>query len=148
MKKTWIVVADSARARLFTATTPTGGLTELEDLLHIQAKLHDRDLITDGPGKHANDAGGGHHGYEPKITPTEEEAIRFAKELAQELYKAFHEKKFEQLIIAAAPRFLGHLRNALDKNVKKVVVLEIAKDLVPETPEAIRKHLPEYLPQL
>ncbi len=148
MKKTWIVVADSAHARLFTADTPTAPLTELEDLLHIQSRMHDRDLVTDGPGKHSNDAGAGHHGYEPKLPPSEEEAIRFAKELAQALYKAFHEKRFEQLIIVAAPKFLGHLRNALDKNLQKVISLEVAKDLVPETPEAIRKHLPEYLPQL
>lgn len=148
MKKTWIVVADSAHARLFSAETPTGGLIEQEDLLHIQSRMHDKDLITDGPGRHSNDTGTGAHGYEPKITPTEEEAIRFAKELAQELYKAFHEYKFEQLIIVAPPKFLGHLRNALDKNVKKVISLEVAKDLVAEKPAEIRKHLPEYLPQL
>ncbi|WP_294945366.1 host attachment protein [Sulfurivirga sp.] len=148
MKKTWIVVADSAHARLFTAETPTSGLTELEDLVHLQARMHDQDLTTDGPGRHSNDTGVGAHGYEPKVTPSEEEAIRFAKELAKELYQAFHAHKFEQLIIVAAPRFLGHLRNALDKNVARVVSLEVAKDLVNEKPEEIRKHLPEYLPQL
>ncbi len=148
MKKTWIVVADSSRARLFTAETPTSGLQELEDLQHVQSRLHDQELTTDLPGKHGNDAGMGAHGYEPKVTPTDEEAIRFAKELAQELYRAFHEHKFEQLILVAAPKFLGHLRNALDKNVKKVISFELAKDLTSEKPEDIRKHLPEYLPQL
>ncbi len=148
MKKTWIVVADSAHARLFSTETPTGGLIEQEDLQHIESRMHNKDLVTDAPGRHSNDTGIGAHGYEPKLTPTEEEAIRFAKELAQELYKAFHAQKFEQLIIVAPPKFLGHLRNALDKNIKKVVSLEVSKDLVTEKPEEIRKHLPEYLPQL
>ena len=148
MKKTWIVVADSSRARLFTVDTPTAPLTELQDLEHVQARVHDQELTTDLPGRHRNDAGGGAHGYEPKIPPTEEEAIRFAKELAQALYKAFHEHKYGQLILVAPPRFLGHLRQALDKNIAKVVALEVSKDLVMEKPEEIRKHLPEYLPQL
>ena len=40
------------------------------------------------------------------------------------------QKKFDELRIVAAPRFLGHLRKELDPHVSAAVTEEINKDLV------------------
>jgi protein required for attachment to host cells len=58
------------------------------------------------------------------------EAARFAKTVAAELSKALREKRFDRLQIVAAPRFLGLLRQVLDKEVAAVIEDEKAKDLI------------------
>ena len=45
------VVADRSRARLFSVATPKGPLEELEDLVHPEARAHERDLTSDRPGR-------------------------------------------------------------------------------------------------
>lgn len=148
MKKTWIVVADSAHARIFTVKTPTSPLEEIKDEVDISATFREKELVTDEPGRHTNDSRTGVHAYEPEHTKHETEIIRFAKALAEELNKAFHLRKFEQLVLVAPPKFLGHLRESLHEPVLRAVSLQCEEDLVKETPEQIRQHLPEYLPQL
>ena len=44
------------------------------------------------------------------------------------------------------PSFLGALRNEFDAEVKKVVTLELDKNLVKHSMEDIRAHLPKILP--
>ncbi|RMG57081.1 MAG: host attachment protein [Gammaproteobacteria bacterium] len=146
MKKTWILVADSSKARLFTVETASGPLVEVRDFMHPEARMHEKELTTDLPGKHRNDTGVGAHGFEQEVEPKEQEAIRFAHELAAFLDKARNEHGYEQLVVVAAPKFLGHLREALPAPVRNLVRLEIDKNLVGQSPEDIRKHLPEYLP--
>ena len=148
MKKSWILVADSARARIFTTKSPTAPLEELKDLTHIAAKIHDQQLVTDLPGRHSNDTGIGAHNYEPKVLPTEEEAIMFAKELAKELKQGFDHHEFEQLYLVAPAHFLGLLKKELDSKIARIVAHTEAKDVAKMSAEEIRKRLPEYLPQL
>ncbi len=146
MKKTWILVADSSKARLFTVASASGPLIEVRDFLHPESRMHEQELTTDLPGKHRNDTGVGAHGFEQEVEPKEQEAIRFAGELADYLDKARNDGEYEQLVIVAAPKFLGHLREAMNPTVRGLVRLEIDKNLVGQSPQDIRKHLPEYLP--
>jgi len=64
MKKTWILVADSSKARLFTVESASGPLIEVRDFLHPESRMHEQELTTDLPGKHRNDTGVGAHGFE------------------------------------------------------------------------------------
>lgn len=146
MKKTWILVADSSKARLFTVESASGPLIEVRDFLHPESRMHEQELTTDLPGKHRNDTGVGAHGFEQEVEPKEQEAIRFAGELAHYLDKARNSGEYEQLVVVAAPKFLGHLREAMSPAVRNLVRLEIDKNLVGQNPQDIRKHLPEYLP--
>ena len=51
------------------------------------------------------------------------------------------EKRFDELRIVAAPRFLGHLRNELDPHVTAVVSGELNKDLIHEGNGEITRRL-------
>ncbi|MCW8855424.1 MAG: host attachment protein, partial [Gammaproteobacteria bacterium] len=51
MSTTWVVVADSSRARIFTAETSTSALQEIETLAHPEGRLHEQALSSDLPGK-------------------------------------------------------------------------------------------------
>lgn len=145
MANTWIVTADSSRARIFTVETSRGPLRELDVLLHPEARLHEQDLTTDLPGRAFDSVGEGRHAMGQSVTPKEHEAITFAKEVADYLDKARSEGRYHKLLLVAAPRFLGLLRQNLSAATSGLVGEEIDKNLVQHSAEDIRKHLPERL---
>ena len=69
MKSTWIVVAESARARIFTMSGIGGKLQEITDLSHPESRLHDTELSSDLPGRTFDIQGQGRHGMEPATDP-------------------------------------------------------------------------------
>jgi protein required for attachment to host cells len=145
MKLTWILVADNSRARIFTAETPASPLQEIEALAHAEARLHDRDLTTDLPGKIKGEGGVG-HAFEQPTDPKKHEAEYFAHRIAHHLEDARNEKNFEQLLIIAEPSFLGLLRLQLSEQIKKLVCFELDKNITMHSADDIRKYLPTYLP--
>jgi protein required for attachment to host cells len=141
MQKTWVLVADRARGRIFSATTPKGPLTEIEDLVHPQSRAHERDLTTDRPGR----GPGGHRAMGNANTAREHEANDFARELAARLDAGRNQGDFARLIVIAAPDFLGMLRKCMTPPLAKLVAQEVTKNLTQMSPTDIRGHLPEYL---
>jgi protein required for attachment to host cells len=147
MKLTWILVADTTHARIFTADTPSSALTEIEGLTHTESSLHDREITTDLPGK-IKSANGGGHAFEQPTDPKKHEVDTFAHYLAKHLEEALNAHKFEQLLIVAEPVLLGLLRKCLSEQIKKKVCFELDKNITMHSAEDIRKHLPDYLPHL
>ncbi len=144
---TWILVADSTRARIFTTDSPSSSLEEIEDFSHTEGRLHDRDITSDLPGK-IKSVGGGGHAFEQATDPKQHENDNFAHLIAQYLEDAHNANRFEQLLIVAAPTFLGLLRNHLQDQIKQRVCFELDKDLTMMSATNIRQHLPEFLPHL
>ncbi len=147
MKTTWILVADTTHARVFTAATPSSALEEIEDLTHTAGRLHDRELTTDLPGK-IKSADNGGHAYEQPTDPKKHEADTFALQVVQHLEAAHNANKFKQLLIVAEPSFLGLLRKHLPEQIKNLVSLELDKNVTNQSAADIRGHLPHYLPSL
>ena len=144
MSNTWIVVADSYRARIFTADKPSGPLTETETLTNPAARQHEGDIDSDRAG-HVMSSNTGGHDLSQKTEAKQEEAIRFAAEVSKHLETGRNGKAFDKLYIIAAPAFLGLLRKQISNPLKTLVSDEIAKDLTTQTPDRIRAQLPEYL---
>ncbi len=147
MKLTWILVADNTRARIFTAETPSSSLEEIADFSHTEGRLHDREITSDLPGK-IKSTGGGGHAFEQPTDPKKHEADNFAQLVAQYLEDAHNANRFEQLLIVAAPSFLGLLRNHLQEQIKQLVRFELDKEIATLSIADIRQHLPQYLPNL
>jgi len=146
MTYTWVVVADSTRARIFNAESSSANLAETEGLLHPESRLHDRDLTSDLPGRSFDSKGSGRHAMESPTDPKHELAIEFARAIARHLEASRVKKDFEQLVIVAAPSFLGLLREQLSATCRKLVAFELNKNLVQQSPDEIRAHLPKLLP--
>jgi protein required for attachment to host cells len=142
MQRTWVVVADSARARIFQAKSPVGPLIELDDQVHPESRLRALDINADRPGRTHDSAGRGRHAMESEVSPREQDAREFARELADRLDKARAEGLFGNLVLVAAPAFLGLLREALPKQTRERVTFELDKYLVTHSPADIRAHLP------
>ena len=146
MSQTWVVVADSSRARVFTVQTPRGPLQELESLVHPEGRLHEQDLTTDLPGRAFDSSGdGGRHAMGQSVAPKEHEIQKFAKHVSERLEAARIEGKYDKLILVAAPKFLGQLRQNLSASAAALVFQEIAKNLSQHDAADIRRHLPERL---
>lgn len=143
MEKTWIVVADASRARLLVRTGKGGSLEEPEDLVHPEGRMPDRDIVSDRPGRSFDSAGEGRHAMEPRTDPGQEAAQEFAREVADVLEGHRAKGDFQRLILIAAPRFLGMLRDHLGKDTRRLVDGELDKDLVRADLEEILRHLPE-----
>lgn len=140
----WVVVADASRARLFRAVTPRGPLVELEDATHPASRLQDHELLSDRAGRAVDIQGHHRHGMEATTDPHEQEAQRFAHELAERLHVHHNAHDFEGLVLVAPPRFLGLLRGALDEQVAQQVRASIDLDLTRIYSAAdVQSHLPD-----
>jgi protein required for attachment to host cells len=51
MATKWVVVAESSRARIFAFLQAGLAMEELEGLTHPASRAHERDLISDRPGR-------------------------------------------------------------------------------------------------
>jgi protein required for attachment to host cells len=148
MKSSWILVANNSSAHLLTAENAASSLEKIESFVHTENRLHDREITTDLPGKIRSEGGSSGHALEQPTDPKKHESDNFAHQIAHYLEDALNLNKFEQLLIVAEPSFLGLLRNHLTEPVKKRVCFELDKNIVMESPEEIRKHLPKYFPKL
>ncbi len=144
MEATWILVADSARARLFTIDRPRGPLAETAAYVNPQDRLRERDLGTDAPGRGSGSNGGrfavGHEdGHKAHY------AEQFARELAQMLEKGRQAGEYVRLYLMAAPNFLGAIRRFLGPHTSGCIIDSYPKDVVRERADVIRGHLPYRL---
>lgn len=140
----WIVVANSERARIFEAEKRKGPLTEIKDLIEPLANQRNQDLVSDGPGSNSG-GGSARHGVNGERDAKEQEAIRFAKRISEALVEGRNKSAYRRLYLIADPTMLGWLRNAMDNPTQALVEGEISKNLVAQKADEIRGHLPEYL---
>ena len=66
---------------------------------------------------------------EPRTDAHTEEEVRLAREIAGALADGHRTGQFGKLVIIAAPRLLGYLRDSLAAPVRQSVTNEIDKDL-------------------
>lgn len=145
MKSTWILVAESSRARIFSIDSATGPLVEIETLAHPEGREHEQDMTSDLPGHDSNKTGAGRHAFGDETEPKEQEVINFAKRIAKHLDAARTNGRMLQLVIVAAPAFLGKLRSELNQETSKLIIHEVDKNLSQHGPEDIRHHLPKFI---
>ncbi|CAM3805501.1 host attachment protein [Vreelandella rituensis] len=134
---TYIVVADAARARIFTRDALT--VTEKESLVHAEGRLHEGDLVTDRGADVSESMGPGSRSSYPEGIASKHEAKVFAKQIADRLYQARVENRMEKLILVAPPKFLGLLRDELDNSTRKLVLHTLSKDLSKAPLEEIKE---------
>lgn len=141
MKATWIVVAESARARIFAVSGIGGRLQEVADLSHPESRLHNTELTSDAPGRTFDSHGEGRHAMEQASDPQEREAQAFATEIARHIDRDQREGNFDSLVLIAPPKFLGRLRQELSKSARNALIGELDKNLVEADAKTIERHV-------
>lgn len=147
--RTRIVVADQAEARIYDFDPRDAVMPLVLQLDNAAARLHDRDLKSDRPGRVfdcAPSVGGrrgaiAHHATGGERSPRRTAATRFAREIAKELDRGRCNREFDSLTIVAGQPFRGILLAALGERLKLLVATIVAKDLVHESEPALRAHI-------
>lgn len=141
MSDTWVVVADSSRARFFIMASRNQPLHELDDMTHAEGRMRDQDEVSDKQGGLAGGHGEGGHAFEAPTDIKHHEAQVFAKQIADKLEHGRVNRDYDQLILVAAPAFLGVLRQELNDHVACLISSSLDKNLVAEKEDVIRNHI-------
>ena len=142
--RTWVIVADSARARFFELTEPTEPLTEIADPANPRGRLKEQELSSDRPGL-AMGTQGQRRGHPMQVAQSghDKSTDAFAHQIAATLVEGLDAGKYSQLFLFAPPQFLGRLRSSLDPRVAQIVIESIPLDLTREDVHTIKSRLPK-----
>ena len=143
MSEPWVIVADQSKARFFTVSD-TSTLIEIKDLVQTQARRLEQTLTSDRPGRSFDSGGKGSHAMGSQVEPAKQEAIRFAKAVAESVRSAHNEGHCNRILLVAGPPLLGLLRADL-KSVSGIEISELDKNLGHYDAVEIRKHLPKRI---
>lgn len=133
--KTWILVADAARAFIYESEYPHHGDYQLVHRFHHdESRAKGEELLADRPGHFQTDHGA-RSSYE-KSHPKEVEAEKFMTELAHYVIHAKKEKQFEDMITVVP----AHLYGIFEKHVKDHVKItqHFSKDYTQEPLEHLK----------
>jgi protein required for attachment to host cells len=126
--RTWIMVADAARAQLFLSESAHEPIESFVCLENPNANLRDQDLVSDKPGRAIESVGGARHAEE-RIDHHRADKTAFARRVAEYVERGAADKKFDRLVLVAPPQMLGDLRGALGQQSQARVTHEVPKDL-------------------
>ena len=145
MADIWILVADRARARLFSLGKGAPRMVEIADFVNPRARTPGHELEYAPPPRVHDRVGDGRHAIEARTSPREKAALQFATVLESHLKHAHDEQRYRDLVLIAPPGFLGVLNAALRARLIESVVLKIPKNLTRNPENEIRAALPHKL---
>jgi len=144
-KKTWVVVADGAHARIFLNEGPGTGLVPALDHDLIGNRLPSHDMGSDRPGVSFSSAGPGRRAMAPHTDPHVHAEHEFIRQVAMAIKQGLNAHTFEQLVLVAPPKALGELRAEIDPQAAKMIKADLNKDLTHLTPHQLAEHLEDIL---
>ena len=139
MSKYWVVAADASRARIFSREKKFSPLAEEEGLVHGESRLKREELTRDRPGQVFESATPGENINAEPTDPRSREAEVFARELGEKLGAIRASGQMQGLTLIAEPRFLGRLRDHLDRPTREQVLFEVGKNLTRSDTETIAR---------
>ena len=119
-----VVVADGGRARILKRE----GRRFAPQLLELQ-----RFERSSAPRMMAR------HGAQSDYDPHTVEVERFARQIATHLARLSRQLPVQELVLIAAPRFLGVLRRSLSDSLRRIISREVARDLTGALPQPIAR---------
>jgi len=126
---TWVLISNASQARLFGVQSSHRPWTMLQALVHPGSRLKGLDLRTDRSGQTQESARPGNNtSMEPHVDPKEAEARTFARQIAAELDQGLAAGRFDKLVVAAPPHFLGLLRAEVGEQARRSLSLTVNKD--------------------
>ena len=135
---TWVLIADSSRARILSTKSRLEDLAPVDDKVFRNSHPRLRDILSDRPGRTFDSVGAGRHAMAYSSDARREDERAFAIRLGAALQESLRSNAFDQLVVVAPPKMLGDLREKLPADVRKIIKAEVAKDLThvpnPEIP--------------
>jgi protein required for attachment to host cells len=143
--RTWVLIADAARARVFETRGKGTGLTVVPDM-SLDAELAPSHLLgTDRPGRSFESVGRTRHAMESSSDPHREQKRQFARRVAHAVEDRQTAGSFDRLVLVAPAVTMGDLRIALSDKVKAAVVAELVADLTHTPVSELGAHLAAHV---
>ena len=144
--RTWIVVCDGSRCRLFMAREDTAEWIKFEEFEHPASRVKSIGLVSDAPGRQMQSQGHDKRSAMDRRTdPHDVEEQRFAHYIADTLDSAHAQDAFDRLVLVAPPAFLGYLRKMMSDRVKRALYATMDKDYTMLDPHELQDRV--SLPQ-
>lgn len=131
---TWIVIADAARARIYSFSPKrVPALVSALDHDLVATRLRNQALDSDRPGQTTQRAKRTDHAASPHAVAPETDShrlaqIEFSRSVAHELESARLDG-LRRIVLVAPPRALGDIRKACSPGVRALITDELGKDL-------------------
>jgi protein required for attachment to host cells len=135
----YLVVADSSQANIYLTDKTLGTLDLVVEQAHPSSRLTRAELDSDKAGS-ANSAGRGYHSLGGDSSSHQHESEEFARNIGKFLHSEHLAGKFDQLLIAAPPHFLGELRLHLSPDCTRALGKTVNKNLLRVGDAAILEH--------
>lgn len=130
MNCVWVLVCDSARARLFETRGIEPSWELLRVLGHPESRSKASDLVGDHSGQRSSQGASVHHNaLAPSSSPKEVEKGHFVHTLVTILDQAMRSKSFDRWVLVAPPHVLGMVKNELTSELQKHLMASVDKDL-------------------
>lgn len=133
---TWVLLADTSFARILESPDPGEGLHQPADCTFNAPEKRD---WSDDEGR-AQGSMNKSRSRMVKQVEYEPETEQFARELISTLDREHRQKRFDRLVISAAPSMLGLLRSLLPNDLKEILKAELNKELARTPTEDVAKH--------
>ena len=127
-RKTWILVANAARARIFSYQAGDSDFAPIRDFDFPAGRAKGIELVTDRPGS-VQAQGTGHGTRRPATEPRDNAHHHFARELIHHLDVAQGNQQFGHLVLVASLPFLGVLGTHLSPGLVGIVKARVERDL-------------------
>jgi protein required for attachment to host cells len=143
--RSWVLIADGARARILENDGPGRGLIAVEGLVFHGDHSATHDLVSDREGRSYSSHGPGRSAIDSRSDPHRDLKTKFAHQLADVLARGLEQNSYDRLVIVAPPVTLGDLRAAISDRVRTKVVGEVAHDLTKIANNEVAEHLKDLL---
>jgi protein required for attachment to host cells len=145
-KRTWIVVADGAQARILLYTGHESGVRQLPNSDFREFHPPTRELVTDRPARVQESGSATRHAIEPRTDAHEQRKERFLAQLTSRLERAAQNNEFEHLVVVAPAPAMGELRKDFSPLLKQRLHGEFVHDYVHQPNDYIYRHIKDGLP--
>lgn len=139
---TRVVVADEGEARFYDVENARAPLELVASIEDRTARLRDRDLESDRPGRAFARAAPNRAAMDGGRSARKQLRTRFARRIARRIEHARGRNEFDRLVLIAAPEMLGLIRPQLSESSRSMTAAEVAKDLTHQDEDAIRSYVP------
>jgi protein required for attachment to host cells len=136
-----ILVADARTVRVFQSSAPPRSFSELAVFRNSAAGRHERDLVSDRPGRVINGAAGRRQTYEPRTRARQHSTRMWFKQIGPSIRELLASQNTEGVLLVAAPRVLVELRKCLPSPIGWRILGELPVDVVRQTLATLRVRL-------
>ncbi len=144
-KKTWLLVADSAKAKIYEWNDENENLHEVINLVDEDARKPDRALKADRPGHGHREGVSSRYAIDEKVSYKKQASESFLKAVANHICEDNIMSKFDEMVIIAQHDIYKILASHFSVDATRKIILHHPKDLTNSSMQDVAQYYNEKL---